>query len=207
MLTRSRWDLICAHHHQAHIDYTYADCCQCWFDLQIVQYKVTLHAWTTLFHLIPHPQAAKNQFPHLRLVRSLHTFEGCNKPVKLYNVNLTGSFAGLFPKTICINRRSHAAAIRLYRSALKARIVSSGENTVLESQHGFQFQVQSVRSKLPASVRLALPPRADRAYVARQLAAGSGVSHKREGIIVKDPFEITWTLAWSVPSYVIQYFR
>lgn len=66
---------------------------------------------------------------------------------------------------------------------------------MLESEHGFRLRIDAVRGAQPSSIRLALPPRANRASVARALAAGSGVSHGRSGLIVTDPFGVTWTLA------------
>ncbi len=129
----------------------------------------------------------------------------------MFNVDLTGSFAGAFPSTILVPAAKHSAAVRFYKKALRAKQIASGSSkgcTVLESALGFRFRVDarsggsssSSSSSSRFSVRLSLPPRSDRATVARALASGGYVSHQRSGLVVTDPFMVTWTLAWQRPS-------
>lgn len=115
--------------------------------------------------------------------------------VKLYNVNLTARFQGVFPDTIQIAAREHAAAVRHYKRALRARAVTRGARIELLSEYGFRFHVNSTSNAEPATVRLALPPRVNRATVARALASSNAVTHRREGLVTTDRFGVTWMLA------------
>lgn len=116
----------------------------------------------------------------------------------MFNIGITGTFNGVFPSTVPVGSRSHSAAVRHYKSALRARqLNSSGSRIVLESSYGFQFRVDSrtsfSSSSSRTSVRLALPSRPIREAVARAL--GGSHEHRprvhRTGIIVTDPFGIT----------------
>lgn len=106
-----------------------------------------------------------------------------------------GAFAGAFPSTVHIPRGRHASAVRLYKRAFHARaaVGRSRGVAILDSSFGFRLRVETGAGC--GSVRLALPPRANRAEVARALAAGGGVSHAAAGLVVRDPFGVTWTLA------------
>lgn len=117
--------------------------------------------------------------------------------VNLYNVNITGSFAGLFPSSFSIESKKHAAAVRHYKRALRASVVKTGSQIVLESSYGFRFKVNPSRSSSQTSVRLSLPNSGQRGNIARALGAGGRVSHHRTGLVVQDPYGVTWTLAWT----------
>ncbi len=135
-------------------------------------------------------------------IRSCHSTSTHHK---MYNVNLTGSFSGVFPNTIVVSSRSHTAAIRHYKSALQARQVSSGSRVVLESAFGFKFRIDGSRSSTSSSrsssssttaVRLGLPSNINREAVARALSRNSSRPRSsRNGIVVTDPFGLTWTIA------------
>ena len=65
----------------------------------------------------------------------------------MFNVDITGTFNGIFPSNIPVSSRNHAAAVRHYKSALWARQVnSSSGRVVLESAYGFQFRVDAQSS-------------------------------------------------------------
>ena len=119
----------------------------------------------------------------------------CN--LGMYNVNLTGSFSGVFPSTITISTRSYASAVRHYKSALQARQITSGSRAVLQSAFGFKFRVDaSSHASSNTSVRLALPSNIGHEAVARALCKRSAKPRKsRAGIVVTDAFGVTWTLA------------
>lgn len=118
----------------------------------------------------------------------------------IFNLGITSSFQGLFPDTIRVSSRHHAAAIRHYRRALRATHVSnsssSTRSTQLRSEYGFRFSVRPLDTRPnPNAVRLALPSNVNRASVARLLAGNNFVSHRREGLVLTDPYGVTWTLA------------
>ncbi len=115
--------------------------------------------------------------------------------IKLLNVNLTASFQGVFPNTIRIAAREHPAAVRHYKRALRARAVTRGAQIELVSEYGFRFHVHSTANPQPTTVRLALPPRVNRATVARALAGNNAVTHRREGLVTTDRYGVTWILA------------
>lgn len=111
----------------------------------------------------------------------------------MYNVNITGSFTGVFPNTVQIDTRHHGYAIQHYKRAFNARERSLGSRVTLESSHGFRFRVDAVRSPSMRSVRLALPYTANRMKVAEKL--GRHVSRTRQGLKVTDPYNVTWYIA------------
>lgn len=116
-------------------------------------------------------------------------------PLTIFNFGITTSFHGVFPDTVLVSRRNHNDAIRHYRRSLNARIVRVANRTELRSNHGFTFFVQVANSSTTSSVRLSLPSGVNRANVARILAGSGGVSHRREGLVVTDPYGVVWTLA------------
>lgn len=116
-------------------------------------------------------------------------------PLTIFNFGITTSFHGVFPDTVHVAWRHHNDAIRNYRRALNARIMRSAARTELRSDYGFTFYVQRANSNTTCSVRLSLPAGVNRASVARILARSGGVSHRREGLVVTDPYGVVWTLA------------
>jgi len=124
----------------------------------------------------------------------------------MFNVDITGTFHGVFPSNISVSARNHSGAIRHYKSALRARQVtasggsssSGSRGIVLESAYGFQFRVDARSSSSSASsrVRLSLPARTNRQAVARALGGANGRPQvHRSGIVVKDPYGVTWVIA------------
>lgn len=114
----------------------------------------------------------------------------------MYNINITGSFNGVFPSTITMSARSHHAAIRHYKSALQARQLTTSNQVVLKSAFGFKFRVDASNSSSSSSVRLALPSHVNREAVARALGKNSSrPKNSRAGIVVTDPFGVKWVLS------------
>lgn len=115
----------------------------------------------------------------------------------MYNVNITGAFTGVFPSTITISARSHAAAVKHYRTVLRAKQVTSGPKTVLESAYGFRFRIDASNSSSSRTcVRLGLPSNVSREAIARALGGSASRPRKgRSGTTVSDRFGVTWTLA------------
>ena len=113
----------------------------------------------------------------------------------MYNVNITGSFSGVFPGTVAVPSRQHSYAVAHYKRAFRASIKSSGSRTVLESVFGFHFRVDAAKSssRTSTTIRLSLPQTVDRVSVAKSL--GTRATKSRAGLIVKDPYGITWTIA------------
>lgn len=115
----------------------------------------------------------------------------------MYNVNITGSFSGVFPNIISISSRSHASAVRLYKSVFQARQLTTGNQVILQSAFGFKVRID-VSSHYPntSTVRLALPSTISREAVARALCKNSlKPRSSRSGIVVTDAFGVKWTLA------------
>lgn len=112
----------------------------------------------------------------------------------MYEVDLTGAFAGVFPSSIPVARRNFAPAVAFYKRALAASDSSRGGKGRLSSAHGFSFSVVAV-SRSGASIRLQLPRTTDHVRVARRLAGGGTVFRDRRGIVVTDPFGVTWVVA------------
>lgn len=116
----------------------------------------------------------------------------------MYAVNLTGSFTGAFPSNISVFSRSHTAAVAHYKKVFRAKQIqngSTGSKAVLESAYGFRFRVDTSRTQSSSTVRLALPPKANREAIALALAGSRyQIRKQRTGIVVVDPFRVTWTL-------------
>lgn len=109
--------------------------------------------------------------------------------------NTTSSHVGIYPTTIYVPAHRHTSAINHYRSALKASAVTRGNLVQLQSRFSFRFHIKAVRQVTPSSVRLVLPINANRESVARALGGtGAPVLRGRQGIVVTDKFNITWTL-------------
>ncbi len=145
------------------------------------------------------PQTTHHQIPTSRSP-TLQSLPATNRQVHcaindMYNVNITGSFAGVFPSSLSVDSKKHSAAVRHYKKALRATVVKQGSQVVLESAYGFRFKVNASRGSSGTSVRLSLPNSGHRGSVARALGAGGRVSHHRSGLVVHDPFGVTWTLA------------
>ncbi len=111
----------------------------------------------------------------------------------MYVANLTGSFTGVYPSTIPVSRRNVSSAISFYKKALSATESSRSKGT-LTSNYGFTFKITAA-SHSGASVRLQLPAGTDHVRVARKLANGGTVFRDRRGIVVTDPYSVTWTVA------------
>lgn len=111
---------------------------------------------------------------------------------KLYLVDLTGLVAGVFPSTLWVDSRRHASAMRFYRNVFNATVM---DNRVLSTEHGFRFRVRAQPDAPQMTVRLSLPPRAKRAALARALASGGRVEHRRQGLMVRDPYGVVWMVA------------
>ncbi len=144
------------------------------------------------------------QYKTMEFVRTILSLEQLSfvgipiriQSINMYNVNITGSFGGVFPSTISISSRSHSAAVRHYKSALQARQVSTGSRVVLQSAFGFKFRVDaSSSSSRNSSIRLALPSNINREAVARALSSNSSRPKlSRAGVVAADPFGVTWML-------------
>lgn len=78
---------------------------------------------------------------------------------------------------------------------MRASAVTRGAQVELVSEYGFRFHVNSDSSAQPSSVRLALPPRVNRATVARAIARNNPVTHRREGLVTTDHYGVTWIFA------------
>ena len=131
------------------------------------------------------PSSPKNRF--------IHRFAA-----NMYNVDITGGslFVGAFPGNIPVAASSYSSAIRHYKTALNGRQQSTGNRTVLESRYGFRIRIDASRSASSASIRLSLPSSANRESVARALSGRNGrVVRNRSGIVVRDPYGVTWTLS------------
>lgn len=113
----------------------------------------------------------------------------------MYNVNITGCFTGLFPTSFAVNSKKIAPAVRHYKKALHASVVKQGSEVILESGYGFRFSVSAVPGSSRTTVRLSLPNSGHRGRIARALGDGGRVSHHRKGLVVQDPYGITWILA------------
>lgn len=117
----------------------------------------------------------------------------------MFNLNITSSFFGVFPNVIYISEDAFSNAIEHYERAFNARAFRTGESTTVVSNHGFSFRVVQIQYSSRQAVRLGLPSDADREAVAIALRGNTGsYSTSSTGIIVNDPFDITWTIAWFI---------
>ncbi len=114
----------------------------------------------------------------------------------MFNINITSSFFGVFPNYIRLSADDFSAAVAHYEDALDATGFRQGSTTTIVSNYGFSFQVAADDDFTPQSVRLGLPSHADRNEIATALQGETGsLTHTSAGIVVTDPFEITWTIA------------
>lgn len=116
----------------------------------------------------------------------------------MFNINITASFSGAYPSSISVSVSAHKSAIQFYKVRLRAKVVSwtSRSAAILDSTYGFRIRIdRSSSSGAQSSVRLSLHPSVDRLKLAKSLSAGGRVRTSRSGLVVTDPYGVTWTIA------------
>lgn len=109
----------------------------------------------------------------------------------MYAVDLTGSFAGMFPDRIPVENSAYVSSIPFYKRAFAAIEEPNGR---FRSAYGFLFSIQPVANR-GASIRVHLPTSEDRMEVATKLADGGEIVRNGGLITVTDRYSVTWSIA------------
>lgn len=163
-----------------------------------------VHAFDALCTIPSLSKTQQNLFSHTFLFK-----QDCNSqfstafPVPalsqdMFNLNVTGLFSGAYPSSIAIKPDLHKSAVQFYRVQLRARVTSMSirSTALLVSTYGFQIRIErSSSSRASKNIRLYLHPFIDREKLASDLGAGAQVKISREGLVVTDPYGVTWILA------------
>lgn len=111
----------------------------------------------------------------------------------MYNIDLTGSFAGMSPSSISLSPDDYWAGVAFYKDALQAT-EDEDDASELASAYGFSFEVDAA-GETGQTIRLHLTSQEDRQEVADALDNGEGIAQEDGLLVVTDKYDVTWQIA------------
>lgn len=117
----------------------------------------------------------------------------------MFNLDLTGLFAGAVPSSVPVPSPLFDGAVAFYKRKFNVHVIGrpGGGSVNLQSDYGFNIRIYRVSGSQSAgaAVRLMLPPRTNRRTIAASLALGGAraVKSTRAGLCATDMYYVTWT--------------